>query len=175
MKNRLLLALVFLLLMPALCLAGASRPERAPGGAALVGGPAPDFSLKATDGRTIRLSDLRGKVVLVNFWATWCPPCKQEMPSMERLYARLRNQGLEILAVNIEADGDEVLPEFLRQHPHTFPVLMDLEGEVQQTYGVFRFPETFVVDKAGRVVQHIIGGRDWASRDMIGALKKLLQ
>ncbi len=175
MKNRLLLALIFLFFVPALSLAGASRPDKAPGGAALVGQSAPDFQLKTVDGRTIRLSDLRGKVVLVNFWATWCPPCKQEMPSMERLYARLHNRGLEILAVNIESDGDEVLPGFLKQHPHTFPVLMDLEGEVQQTYGVFRFPETFVVDRTGRVVQHIIGGRDWASRDMISALTNLLK
>lgn len=175
MKRTLLLLIAVLLLLSGNCLAGASRPDKAPGGAALVGQPAPDFQLKTVDGRSIRLSDLKGKVVLVNFWATWCPPCKQEMPSMERLYARLHNQGLEILAVNIESDGDEVLPEFLRQHPHTFPILMDLEGDVQQTYGVFRFPETFVVDKTGKVVQHIIGGRDWTSRDIVSALKKLLQ
>ncbi len=94
---------------------------------------------------------------------------------MERLYARLHDRGLEILAVNIEADGKKILPGFLREHPHTFPVLMDVDGEAQSTYGVFRFPETFVVDKQGKVIQHIIGARDWTARSMVDFLKSLLE
>lgn len=94
---------------------------------------------------------------------------------MERLYARLHDRGLEILAVNIEADGKKILPGFLREHPHTFPVLMDVDGKAQSTYGVFRFPETFVVDKQGKVIQHIIGARDWTARSMVDFLKSLLE
>ncbi|TYO99489.1 peroxiredoxin [Geothermobacter ehrlichii] len=170
-----LLVSAIVLLSPLTAVAGSPRPDKAPGGAVLVGRTAPEIDLETVDGGRMSLSSLRGKVVLVNFWATWCPPCKQEMPSMERLYARLHDRGLEILAVNIEADGKDVLPGFLRKHPHTFPVLMDVDGEAQSAYGVFRFPETFVVDKQGKIVQHIIGGRDWAARSMVTFLTSLLE
>jgi len=160
--------------LPAGALAGSSRPQSAPGGAVLVGQQAPAVDLEQVGGGRVRLADLRGKIVLVNFWATWCPPCKAEMPSMERLYARLHKKGLEILAINVEADGKEILPKFLKKHPHTFPVLMDPEGDVQSSYGVFRFPETFVVGKDGKVLEHIIGGRDWSDKQTLEKFSKLI-
>jgi peroxiredoxin len=140
--------------------------EPVPGGTE-VGQLAPDFTLPLVGGGEVKLSDLRGKVVLVNFWATWCPPCKAEMPSMERLYAQIKNRGFELLAINAEVDGLEILPEFLQQHPHTFPIPVDTEGEVQTGYGVFRFPESFIIDRDGRIVEHIIGARDWVDRATI--------
>jgi thiol-disulfide isomerase/thioredoxin len=129
--------------------------------------PAPSNAFHSLDGRPVSLADFRGKVVLVNFWATWCPPCKAEMPSMERLYAQIKNRGFELLAINAEVDGLEILPEFLQQHPHTFPIPVDTEGEVQTGYGVFRFPESFIIDRDGRIVEHIIGARDWVDRATI--------
>jgi len=150
-----------------------ASPAPKASGAGLLGQPAPDFNLPLVGGGSVRLSDLRGKVVLVNFWATWCPPCRAEMPSMERLYAQTRQDGFEILAVNVEVDGLEMLPGFLKDHPHNFPVAVDVEGEVQTTYGVFRFPESFLVDAKGVIVEHIIGGRDWAAREMVDKVKSL--
>jgi len=173
---RFLLSLVLLLVMlfPLPVLAGSSRPASEPAAGVAVGSQAPDFTLEQVGGGQVSLGSLRGKIVLVNFWATWCPPCKAELPSMERLYARMKKKGLEILAVNVEADGREILPKFLDQHPHTFPVLLDLEGEVQASYGVFRFPETFVVGKDGKIIDHIIGGRDWADKQMIDKFNQLI-
>lgn len=144
-------------------------------GSALVGQLAPDFKLPLVGGGEVQLSSLRGKVVMVNFWATWCPPCKAEMPSMERLYAQLKNSGFELLAINVEVDGLEVLPEFLQQHPHTFPVAVDTEGDIQVQYGVFRFPESFIVDRDGKVVEHIIGARDWSERTTMDKLRTLIK
>jgi len=141
----------------------------------LVGQQAPDINLPLVGGGEVNLSDLRGKIVMVNFWATWCPPCKAEMPSMERLYSRFKNNGFELLAVNAEVDGLEVLPEFLQKHKHTFPVPVDTEGEVQAAYGVFRFPESFVVGRDGIILEHVIGGRDWSDRQTIEHFADLTQ
>lgn len=141
----------------------------------LVGQPAPDFTLPLVGGGEVTLSELRGKVVLLNFWATWCPPCLAEMPSMERLYARLGNSDFEMLAVNAEVDGLEILPDFLLQHRHTFPIPVDHQGEVQVEYGVFRFPESFIIDRQGKIVDHIIGGRDWSDRRTVEHLAALIK
>jgi len=140
-----------------------------------IGKPAPDFTLKAVDGRTISLSSLRGKVVLVNFWATWCPPCREEMPSMEEMYRNYAPGGLEILAINVEEDGPEVLPDFLKENPHTFPVLMDVEAKAQNSYGVFQFPETFVVDRNGIIIDKVIGYIDWTAPPVLTEMNRLLR
>lgn len=174
-------SLCFALLLSLLLLAGcqdqtpsAKTSDPAPSKqAGLVGQQAPDFTLPLVDGGTVKLSDLRGKAVMVNFWATWCPPCRAEMPSMERLYAQTKDDGFVILAINVEADGLQVLPDFLKDHPHTFPVAVDTEGEVQTTYGVFRFPESFLVDPKGVIVEHVVGGRDWSDHRMIEKIKAL--
>lgn len=170
--------LLFLLLtifsLPVSALAGSARPQGAPGSGSLVGQVAPEINLETLQGERVILSQLKGKVVVINFWATWCPPCRAEMPSMERLYARFKGQGLEMLAVNVEADAKDILPSFFKKHPHTFPVLLDLEGDSQTEYGVFRFPESFVVGRDGKVVDHIIGGRDWSDKNMVSYFSKLL-
>ncbi|MBN2645162.1 MAG: TlpA family protein disulfide reductase [Desulfuromonadaceae bacterium] len=125
-------------------------------------GLAPDFVLQDLQGQAVRLSDLRGKVVLVHFWATWCPPCRQEMPSMEALYRVLREVGVELLAINVDKEGARAVGPFLQQHPHSFPVLLDPDAVVQKAYRVDKFPETFVVDRQGVVVEHVIGAIDWS-------------
>ncbi len=127
------------------------------------GFPAPDFTLQDIGGRAHRLADLHGKVVFLNVWATWCPPCREEMPSMERLYRRLLGKDFVMLAVSEDETGATAVVPFVNQMGITFPVLIDPEGLVSQRYGVTGYPETFVIDRDGRVIQHIIGPEDWES------------
>jgi len=135
---------------------------------------APDFVLPDLKGQAIRLSALRGKVVLVNLWTTWCPPCREEMPSMERLYQRLRTKDFELLAVSQDEDGARVVEPFVQEHALTFPILIDPAREVGSRYGVWGYPETFVIDRTGRVVERVIGPRDWTSAEQIATLEALL-
>jgi peroxiredoxin len=139
----------------------------------VVGDIAPDFQLEDTHGKQVSLSDLRGKIVLVNFWATWCPPCIEEMPSMERLNEVMAGDDFVMLAINTEETGRSVVPEFLAKTPYTFPILYDDKGVVQKQYGVFKFPESFVVGKDGIVTEKIIGPLDWSSVKTITYLKSL--
>jgi peroxiredoxin len=135
---------------------------------------APDFTLRALSGESVSLSQYRGKVVFLNFWATWCPPCRAELPSMQRLNEVFAGRDFVMLAVNVEEDGAKVLPEFLRQFPHSYQILLDDGGQAQKLYGVDKFPETFVIDKQGRVVERIIGARDWSAPAMLQRFKTLV-
>lgn len=144
------------------------------GGAVRVGNMAPDFTLKDLDGNSVTLSDLKGKVVFLNFWATWCPPCRTEMPSMEMLNEVFSTSDFVMLAINVEKEGEKVVPAFLERNPHSFTILLDLEEEVQRSYGVFRFPESFLVDKTGRISKHYIGAYDWSSVQVLKQVKDLL-
>ncbi len=138
-----------------------------------VGDVAPDFQLEDTKGNKVSLSDLRGKVVMVNLWATWCPPCIEEMPSMERLHEVMAGDDFVMLAINTEQNGRTVVPEFLQKTPYTFPILYDDKGVVQKLYGVYKFPESFIVGKDGKVVEKIIGPLDWSSLKTVTYLKGL--
>lgn len=122
----------------------------------LVGGPAPEITLKDLQGQEVRLSDLRGKIVLLNFWATWCKPCKDEMPAMQASYDKLRGQGFVVLAVNELEDTERVI-EHVRSHGHTFPVVMDHDNRVANRYGVVGLPASFLVDRQGIVREQIFG------------------
>ena len=124
---------------------------------------AADFTLTNMHGEQVSLSQYRGKVVILNFWATWCPPCREEMPSMERLYQKYKDQGLVILAVSADENGKKAVSQFLQKTPYSFPILLDSDNVAQNAYGVFRFPESFIIDRNGMVIKKIIGGRDWLS------------
>ncbi len=137
--------------------------EQEPVRSVVEGDIAPDFKLEDTKGNQVSLSELRGKVVLVNFWATWCPPCTEEMPSMEELNKALANEDFVMLAINTEEKGRTVVPEFLKKTPYSFPILYDDKGEVQKQYGVYKFPESFIINKEGVVDQKIIGPLHWSS------------
>ncbi len=134
---------------------------------------APDFTLIDIQGKKVTLSDLRGQVVLVNFWATWCPPCRQEMPSMEELYQQLKPHGVELLAINIEENGPKVVAEFLASRSHSFPILFDPQAQVQRLYRVSRFPETFIVDRNGNIVEHVVGAIDWMQPSVVNYIRSL--
>jgi peroxiredoxin len=136
--------------------------------------PIIDFSLKLVDGRTISLSDFRGKVVFLNFWATWCPPCREEMPSMQALYRRFREQGLEILAVDI-MENRKTVTNFLSDNDLTFPTVLDPDGRVSGSYGVQAVPATFIVDRDGKLILRAVGGRDWNTPAVIAAFEELLK
>lgn len=139
----------------------------------VAGDVAPDFKLEDTKGNQVSLSDLRGKVVVVNFWATWCPPCIEEMPSMEQLHEALKDDDFVLLAINTEKNGRSVVPPFLNKTPYTFPILYDDQGLVQKQYGVFKFPESFIIRKDGTIDQKIIGPLNWFSPKTIAHFKSL--
>lgn len=135
---------------------------------------APDFAVPDLDGHTVRLSALRGKVVLVNLWATWCPPCREEMPSMQQLWSRFHERDFELLAVSQDEDGAERVAEFVHEMKLSFPVLVDPQREVGDRYGVWGYPETFVIDRNGYVVERVIGPRDWTAPAEVTKLEALL-
>ena len=122
-----------------------------------VGLVAPDFSLKTLEGETLRLSELRGQVVLINFWATWCPPCRAEMPAIQQLYDQYRDRGLTVLAVDLKETEADVA-DFAQQMELTFPILVDQDGQVFSRYGVIILPSTFFVDPKGVIQEITIGG-----------------
>jgi peroxiredoxin len=135
---------------------------------------APDFAVPDLAGQAVRLSAFRGRVVLVNLWTTWCPPCREEMPSMERLYQRLRGRGFVLLAVSQDEGGAAVVEPFVRQLGLTFPILVDPEQQVGGRFHVWGYPESFLIDREGRIVERIIGPRDWASPEQVAAVERLL-
>src|SRR2546426_3385505 len=122
----------------------------------LLGSPAPEIALKDLQGQEVRLSNLHGKIVLLNFWATWCKPCKEEMPAMQASYERLRDQGFVVLAVN-ELEDVEKVAEHIKTHGHTFLVVMDHNNGVANRYGVVGLPASFLIDRQGIVREHIFG------------------
>ncbi len=166
-----------LLLLLCVGMSGCSDSARQPAvsGPPAVGQAAPDFTLSDLQGNTHTLAALRGKVVIVNFWATWCPPCRAEMPSMEQLHRELGDEGLVMLAINIEKDGRQTVPKFLASSPHSFPILIDDREEVQKRYGVSKFPESFVVRKDGVIDDKVIGAIDWAHPQTVEYFRKLLK
>lgn len=127
---------------------------------------AADFTLRDMDGRLHKLSEYRGKVIFLNFWATWCPPCRAEIPSMERLNEVLGNKDFVMLAVNTDENIKD-LEAFVKETPHNFTVLSDADGQIQKLYKVYKFPETFIIDRQGRIVEHIVGARDWSSTEAL--------
>lgn len=126
---------------------------------------APDFTLPDLRGQSHTLSAYRGKVVFLNLWATWCPPCRDEMPSMEKLHRRFADQGLVMLAVSQDEGPRAGVESFVRGLGLSFPILLDPEGRLPGRYGVTGYPETFLIDRNGRIVEHIVGPEDWFSEE----------
>jgi len=135
--------------------------------------PAPDFALPDLQGKTVRLADLRGKVVLLFFWTTWCPDCREELASVNKLYADLRSRGLEVLLINFREDLD-LVKRTAQDRGYTAPVLLDRSGEITgKGYGVWGPPTAFFVDRHGQLVGRVAGPRDWitpAARMFVQAL-----
>ena len=133
---------------------------------------ADDFSAPLVDGRTLKLSAQRGKIVMINFWATWCPPCREEMPAMERLWRHHQDQGFVLLAVSVDSVTAKVKP-FVAEHQLTFPILLDPAMDVANAYGVRALPSSFFVDRRGTLTALALGPRAWdndASHSLVEAL-----
>jgi peroxiredoxin len=138
--------------------------------------PAPDFILPGLDGKTARLTDYKGKVVLLNVWATWCPSCVEEMPSMEELYNGLKGEDFEIMAVSIDESGAKAVVPLIQQFKLSFPVLVDPGGKIiKHLYRTTGIPESFVIDKEGNIQQIVIGPTDWATLEAIHFFRYLIQ
>jgi thiol-disulfide isomerase/thioredoxin len=135
---------------------------------------ATDFTLESLDGKTSSLSSYKGKFVFLNFWATWCPPCRSEMPAMQTLHEKLRARGLVILAVDL-AEEAAVVRDYMKQNKLTFPVLLDKTGEVGGIYGAQSIPTTYLIDRAGNVLGRGVGAQwKWDSPEMVALFEKLL-
>jgi len=171
MKKYLLASCSCLLLL--LMLTGCKKPEKAPA-VRVIGKPAPGFVLKDNQGKTWRLSDFRGKVVFVNFWATWCPPCRAEMPSMQKLYASLPADRFQMLTI-LSNDKPEMAEKFVQYIGFTAPVLLDPENKAYKAYGLTGVPETYIVDKHGILREAIIGPMHWDSPEAAKMLAPYLQ
>jgi peroxiredoxin len=158
----------------------ATRSPEAPAAPVLTEAPrvghlAPDFLLPTLDGRQVRLSDYRGHVVFLNFWATWCGPCRIEMPAMERLYREFRPKGFAVLAISTDVEGAAVTGPYRDSLGLTFPIAHDPEMVVGRLYGVRTLPITFLVNREGVITHQIFGARDWQDAEARNGLRSLLQ
>ncbi len=138
-----------------------------------LGDRAPNFMLRSDTGQVVALGDYRGRVVVLNFWATWCPPCIEEMPSLNRLQERYADQGLQVLAVSVDEDA-ESYEKFLSQNKITFLTLRDPGRRVSLDYGTIKLPETYIVGRDGRLLNKIIGPADWMGQEMLTYFDALL-
>jgi peroxiredoxin len=135
---------------------------------------AEDFTLPTPDGGTFRLSDHRGKVVMVNFWATWCPPCLEEMPAMERLYRRQKDAGFTLVAVSVDADPKKVTP-FVTGHKLTFPIGLDPKMDLANGYAVRALPSSFIVGPDGNLAALAIGPRHWDGDAALSLVEEMVR
>ena len=137
--------------------------------------PAKNFSLSDTDENTHQLSDLSGKVIVVNFWAVWCPPCREEMPSLERLRRKLAGKPVAVLAINQGEDAEQILSYLWGLDPvPEFPILLDSDMKVSANWGVTGLPTTYIIDKKGNIVYRMIGGREFDHPEIVKVIDKLL-
>ncbi|OGW20583.1 MAG: thiol-disulfide oxidoreductase [Nitrospinae bacterium RIFCSPLOWO2_12_FULL_47_7] len=135
---------------------------------------APGFQMPSLSGGTVNLSEYRGKVVFINFWATWCATCKVEMPSMEKLYQRFKNRGFEMLTISVDKDRSLIEP-FMKEYNLSFPVLLDPDSQVaKRKYKTTGVPETFILNRDGIIVHKAIGPRDWATEETLSAFEELI-
>ena len=156
-------------LLAAVCTGSVASAELKPADSA----PPSSFQLQDSNGRVHRLSDYRGKVVLVNFWATWCEPCRAEMPSIERLQKRLGEQSFAVLAINMD-EPEARIAKFVSAMPLALPVLLDPGGKVTRAWKVRVLPASFVIDTDGRVRYSVIGDMDWSAPAVVERMAKLL-
>jgi len=133
---------------------------------------APDFQLADLDGKSHKLSDYYGKTIVINFWATWCPPCRKEIPSMNKALTKLDNKKVVMLAVNMAEESDAVL-EFTNNNEVNFTILLDSTGKASAQWPMKGLPTTFIVDAKGNIVYRAIGEREWSQTEIINMINKL--
>ena len=136
-----------------------------------IGSNAPDFTVQDSD-RKITLSELRGKVVVLNFWATWCAPCVEELPSLVNLQQKMRNKGITVLAVSVDQD-ESLYRRFVQDHNVNLLTVRDANQKSNNLYGTVKFPETYIIDRNGVMRRKFIGPVDWATPEVVDFLSKL--
>jgi len=151
------------------------KREETPMTKAVVGLNAPEFSLSDPSGKTYTLSELKGSVVFINFWATWCPPCIEEMPSIQNLYNGFKDKKEFRMVTILFKDDYGKAMAYLKQNNYAIPVLIDGNGKAAKAYGVTGVPETYIVDKQGVLRQKVIGPADWNSTEADSLISNLLK
>jgi peroxiredoxin len=135
---------------------------------------ASDFEIEKLDGGKAGLTDYKGKLVLLNFWATWCIPCREEMPGMETLWQKYKEQGFVVLAVSVDEGSKSRIETFSKLLDLSFPILLDPESEVSDLYKVSNMPTSFLIDGNGKIISRIVGTEDWSSPAAVELVEKLL-
>jgi len=138
-----------------------------------VGDKAPDFQITADNGRPLARSNFGGRLLVLNFWATWCPPCIEEMPSLDKFQRRLANSGVVVAGVSVDTN-ERAYRELLRKTNVSFLTARDPEARISSSYGTFKFPETYVIDGKGTVLRKIVGPTDWMAPEMLSYIQSLL-
>ncbi len=136
---------------------------------------AKEFALPGPQGSTVRLRDFKGKILFLNFWATWCPPCLEEMPAMEKLYQRYKSQGFSVLALSVDTEGEMVVTPFLQEHKLTFPVAYDTKMKAAEVYQLRALPTTYLINREGQIVAMALGPRAWNGPDAHTFIESLLK
>jgi len=134
---------------------------------------APDFKITTASGKTVTRSDFGGKILVLNFWASWCPPCVEEVPSLEAFHKLMAPQGVVVLAVSIDAN-EKLYNQFLNRFKVTFPTARDPEANISGSYGTFQIPETYIIDNTGKVREKIINATNWMDPDLLARVKSFL-
>jgi thiol-disulfide isomerase/thioredoxin len=133
-----------------------------------------DFNLLNLNGKKVTLSDLKGKIVFLNFWTTWCSPCREEMPSMQTLYTRFKDKDFALIAVNFNESAD-VVKKFFKEYKLTFTALLDSDGEIGAAFGIRSIPATYILDKNGGIIGKVFGPRQWDSKESIALFELLIK
>ena len=136
---------------------------------------APNFSLVALTGQKVQLNALKGNVVFLNFWATWCGPCREEMPSMDALYRRYKEKDFVFLAISVDDGSPEPTRKFIEKHRYCFPVLLDPAGKTLDLFEINEIPATLIIDKKGRMIGRAIGPRNWSRPEVFSLIDQMLQ
>lgn len=175
MKAKVIIIVVVILLAALMGLLFGTRKQETKPARALVGLDTPGLAVSDPYGKAVHLSELKGAVVFVNFWATWCPPCREEMPSIQNLYNQFRDQGGFRMVTILYRDDYQKAMAYLKDNNYDFPVVVDIDGKTAMAYGVTGVPETYIVDKKGTLRQKMIGPFDWSSPEAISFMSDLMR
>lgn len=174
--QRIFLLLALCLLTTLTACSKQDSSKKSAGAAAVEKSPAPEVSLVAvSNGAALKLSDLKGKVVLLNFWATWCPPCREEIPSMMKLNSAMAGKPFQMVAVSIDEGGKPTLEAFFKETGMSLPTYLDPSGASSKSYGITGVPESFIIDKQGIIVKKVVGGVSWDAPEVISFLEGLMK